>query len=98
MKTHFVINKPNSIFIKFFIVSAHREENVDAPENFHDMIETLNALAEKYNYPVIVSTHPRTRKSLEELNLTNLNKNIQFSKPFGFCDYTIGNFFITYSS
>lgn len=72
---------------KFFIVSAHREENVDAPENFHDMIETLNALAEKYNYPVIVSTHPRTRKSLEELNLTNLNKNIQLSKPFGFCDY-----------
>jgi UDP-N-acetylglucosamine 2-epimerase (non-hydrolysing) len=72
---------------KFFIVSAHREENVDSPENFHDMIETLNALAEKYNYPVIVSTHPRTRKSLEELNLTNLNKNIQFSKPFGFCDY-----------
>ncbi len=72
---------------KFFIISAHREENVDSSENFHDMIETLNALAEKYNYPVIVSTHPRTRKSLEELNLTNLNQNIQFSKPFGFCDY-----------
>ncbi len=72
---------------KFFIVSAHREENIDASENFHDTIETLNAIAKKYNYPVIVSTHPRTRKSLEGLNLTNLNKNIQFSKPFGFCDY-----------
>ena len=72
---------------KFFIVSAHREENVDTPENLIDMVETLNALAEQYNYPVIVSTHPRTRKRLDELNLGKLNSNIQFLKPFGFCDY-----------
>ncbi len=72
---------------KFFIVSAHREENVDTPQNLIDMLETLNALAEQYNYPVIVSTHPRTRKRLDELNLGKLNPNIQFLKPFGFCDY-----------
>jgi UDP-N-acetylglucosamine 2-epimerase len=72
---------------KYFIVSAHREENVDSPQNLIDMVETLNALAEKYNYPVIVSTHPRTRKRLDELNPRKLNSNIQFIKPFGFCDY-----------
>jgi len=72
---------------KFFIVSAHREENVDSPENLVDLIETLNALAECYDLPIVVSTHPRTRKRLDELDSFNLNKNIQFLKPFGFCDY-----------
>jgi UDP-N-acetylglucosamine 2-epimerase len=72
---------------KFFIVSAHREENVDTPANLHDLVETLNALAEKYQYPVIVSTHPRTRKRLDELMLGDLNPLIQFAKPFGFFDY-----------
>jgi UDP-N-acetylglucosamine 2-epimerase len=72
---------------KFFIVSAHREENVDTPQNLRDMVETLNALAETYNCPVIVSTHPRTRKRLDALELGKLNSHIQFLKPFGFCDY-----------
>lgn len=72
---------------KFFIVSAHREENVDTPQNLLDMVETLNTLAETYNYPVIVSTHPRTRKRLDALDLGKLNPHIQFLKPFGFCDY-----------
>lgn len=72
---------------KFFIVSAHREENVDTPQNMLDMVETLNALAEAYNYPVIVSTHPRTRKRLDTMELGKLNPHIQFLKPFGFCDY-----------
>lgn len=72
---------------KFFIVSAHREENVDNPQNIIDMVETLNAVADQYNYPVIVSTHPRTRKRLDELKIHKLNPNIQFLKPFGFCDY-----------
>jgi UDP-N-acetylglucosamine 2-epimerase (non-hydrolysing) len=71
----------------FFIVSAHREENVDTPKNLLDMVDALNAIAEEYNYPVIVSTHPRTRKRLDALKLGELNKNIQFLKPFGFCDY-----------
>jgi UDP-N-acetylglucosamine 2-epimerase (non-hydrolysing) len=72
---------------RYFIVSAHREENVDSPENLADMVETLNALAAQYEVPVIVSTHPRTQKRLDALNLSNLNKRIQFLKPFGFCDY-----------
>lgn len=71
----------------YFIVSAHREENVDTPQNLLDMLETLNALAEVYDCPVIVSTHPRTRKRLDALELGNLNAHIQFLKPFGFCDY-----------
>ncbi len=72
---------------KFFIVSAHREENVDTPANLRDLVETLNALAEAYGYPIIVSTHPRTRKRLDALELEKLNQHIQFLKPFGFCDY-----------
>jgi UDP-N-acetylglucosamine 2-epimerase len=72
---------------KFFVVSAHREENIDSPENMLDMVETLNALAEKYNYPIIVSTHPRTRKRLDSMELCKLNPLTQFLKPFGFCDY-----------
>jgi len=72
---------------KFFIVSAHREENVDSIQNLHDMVETLNALADSYSYPVIVSTHPRTRKRLDAMDLGKLNSKIQFLKPFGFCDY-----------
>jgi UDP-N-acetylglucosamine 2-epimerase (non-hydrolysing) len=72
---------------KFFIVSAHREENVDTPQNMLDMVETLNALAEQYDFPVIVSTHPRTQKRLDAMDLGKLNPHIRFLKPFGFCDY-----------
>jgi len=72
---------------EFFLVSAHREENVDTPQNLLDLIETLNALAETYHYPVVVSTHPRTRKCLDALDLGKLNSHIRFLKPFGFCDY-----------
>ncbi len=72
---------------KFFIVSAHREENLDSPENMQNLLETLNALADTYKCPVIVSTHPRTRKRLDSMGLETLNPHIQFLKPFGFCDY-----------
>lgn len=72
---------------QYFIVSAHREENVDTPQNLLDLVDTLNALAQTYGHPVIVSTHPRTRKRLDALELGQLNPNIQFLKPFGFCDY-----------
>lgn len=72
---------------RFFVVSAHREENVDRPENLLDLMETLNALAEAHDVPVIVSTHPRTRKRLEALSGVQFDHRIQFMKPFGFCDY-----------
>jgi UDP-N-acetylglucosamine 2-epimerase (non-hydrolysing) len=71
----------------FFIVSAHREENIDSPQNMTDMVETLNALAEQYDMPVIVSTHPRTKKRIDGMELGKLNPHIKFLKPFGFCDY-----------
>ncbi len=72
---------------KFFVVSAHREENVDTPQNLRDLVETLNLLAATYSYPVIVSTHPRTRKRLDSLGLTDINPLIDFAKPFGFFDF-----------
>ncbi len=72
---------------RYFIVSAHREENVDSPDNLRDMVDTLNALAATYDVPVIVSTHPRTQKRLDALDLGALDSRIRFLKPFGFCDY-----------
>lgn len=82
-----VLSRMNLTANKFFIVSAHREENVDSPENMSNMVETLNALADVYDFPVIVSTHPRTKKRLDSMQLGELNPYIQFLKPFGFCDY-----------
>jgi UDP-N-acetylglucosamine 2-epimerase len=72
---------------KYFLVSAHREENVDVPENLRDLLSTLNALAETYGFPVLVSTHPRTRKRLDALDAGPINPLVQFAKPFGFFDY-----------
>lgn len=72
---------------RYFIVSAHREENVDTPDNLRDLMQTLDALAKQYDVPVIVSTHPRTQKRLDALNLGPMDPRIQFLKPFGFYDY-----------
>ena len=73
---------------KYFIVSIHREENVDYPENLKKLVDSLNALAEKYNYPVIVSTHPRTQKRLDDIkNEIELNPLVKYMKPMGFFDY-----------
>lgn len=72
---------------KYFLVSVHREENVDYPDNLMRIGLVLNTLAEKYQYPIIVSTHPRTRKRLEMLEGFGFNPLIQFLKPFGFSDY-----------
>ena len=71
----------------YFVVSTHREENVDSPENLRKIIAVLNQLAENYNVPVIVSTHPRTRKRMEQLSDINLDSRVQYLKPFGFLDY-----------
>jgi len=72
---------------KFFLVSVHREENVDNPLNLRKVVAILNSLAETYGMPVIVSTHPRTRKRLEEADGLVVDPLIQFLKPFGFLDY-----------
>jgi UDP-N-acetyl-L-fucosamine synthase len=71
----------------FFVVSAHREENIDSSENMRDMIKTLNGLAHEYKIPVIVSTHPRTKKMLDAMEIGRLDPLIQFLKPFSFSDY-----------
>jgi UDP-N-acetyl-L-fucosamine synthase len=72
---------------KFFVVSTHREENVDNPANLDKILNVLNILANDYGLPVIVSTHPRTRKRLELIPGKEINPLIQFLKPFGFLDY-----------
>ena len=72
---------------KYFLISFHREENVDNPENLNKILTILNHIAETYNLPIIVSTHPRTRKQLELLSKIKPNYLIQFLKPFGFIDY-----------
>lgn len=71
----------------YFVLSVHREENVDNEENFRDLLGSVNALAEKYGRAVIVSTHPRTRKKIEELGISGLDKRISLLKPLGFYDY-----------
>jgi UDP-N-acetylglucosamine 2-epimerase (non-hydrolysing) len=71
----------------YFVVSTHREENVDNPKNLKKILFILNRLAEDYNVPVIVSTHPRTRKRMETIPEIRMNPLIQFLKPFGFTDY-----------
>lgn len=71
---------------KFILVSAHREENIDNDENFKSLTDALNAIAEKYDMPVIYSTHPRSWKRIEAMNI-KFHKNIQQLKPFGFYDY-----------
>lgn len=71
----------------YFIVSMHREENVDDPAALNDFLITLNGLAQKYHWPVIVSTHPRTRKKIQALGSIMLDPLVTFSPPFGFFDY-----------
>lgn len=75
----------------YFIISAHREENVDSKENLLDLLNSLNAIAEKYNKKIIFSTHPRTRLRIDALLSENshlvFDKRIEFMKPFGFFDY-----------
>ena len=92
-----VLNRLNLEKGKYFVVSAHREENISNDKTFFGLLASLNRIAETYGYPVIVSTHPRTRKRLEQLNphesaesvpsAFHLNKLIQWQKPLGFSDY-----------
>lgn len=70
----------------FFVVSAHREENVDSDKNFLNLVESLNSIAETYQLPVIVSTHPRTQKRVDAMGVT-FNPLVQLLKPLGFKDY-----------
>ncbi|WP_271783965.1 non-hydrolyzing UDP-N-acetylglucosamine 2-epimerase [Aquimarina algiphila] len=81
-----VLEKLNLEKHKYFVVSSHREENISNPKNFKGLINSLNQIAEKYDYPIIVSTHPRTRNMLDNKEFET-HENIQFLKPLGFSDY-----------
>lgn len=87
IKASDILNQLSLTSQGYFIVSLHREENVDSSARLRSLAETLNALAARYDMPVIVSTHPRTRKRLELLQDVPLNPRVQYLKPFGFHDY-----------
>ncbi len=84
-----ILEKSNLEKNNYFVVSIHREENVDNQENLEQILKTLNQIAEIYQLPIIISTHPRTRKRLESLHLSPITHNslLHFHKPFGFIDY-----------
>ncbi len=81
-----ILNELELIEGRYFVVSAHREENISSEKNFMNLVDSLNAVAEKYEMPVIVSTHPRTRKMIEAKNVV-FNQLIKTIKPLGFNDY-----------
>jgi len=81
-----VLTKLNLEEGKFFVVSSHREENINSEKNFRGLMESLNAIAEKYQYPIIVSTHPRTKNMIDKMQI-EMRHEIQFLKPLGFHDY-----------
>tara|TARA_B110000967_G_C18873387_1_gene556772 strand:- start:1075 stop:2211 length:1137 start_codon:yes stop_codon:yes gene_type:complete len=71
----------------YIVMSIHREENVDSPKNFSDLLESIDELTKKYNMPIIISTHPRTKQKLKDIGYQNKNSLIRFSKPYGFHEY-----------
>ena len=81
-----VLSRLNLEERKYFVVSTHREENINSEKNFNGLIESLNAIAEKFGYPIIVSTHPRTRNMIDKKQIS-VRPEIQFLKPLGFHDY-----------
>jgi len=72
---------------KYMLMSIHREENVDSEKNFSDLLESIEVMSEVYGLPIVISTHPRTRKKLEDISYETKNSLIRFSKPYGFHEY-----------
>jgi UDP-N-acetylglucosamine 2-epimerase (non-hydrolysing) len=81
-----ILSRLNLLKYKYFVVSAHREENINNHSNFKGLVNSLNLVSEKFDLPVIESTHPRTRKMIDTEGLS-LHKNIHLLKPLGFNDY-----------
>lgn len=81
-----VLNRLNLEEGKYFVVSSHREENINSEKNFKGLMDSLNLIAERYGYPIIVSTHPRTRLMIEKKQI-QMRPEVQFLKPLGFNDY-----------
>jgi len=72
---------------KYIIMSVHREENVDSPKNFNNLLDSIEVITNKYRMPIIISTHPRTKKKLEDIKYEKKNILLKFSKPYGFIEY-----------
>lgn len=87
IKNSDILKKEGLTSEEYFILSTHREENIDSPENFTNLLQSIEVIIETYKLPVIISTHPRTRKKLESIGYSNKKSLIRFSKPFGFADY-----------
>ena len=86
IKASDIVRRLNLTEQNYFLVSAHREENISSEENFTDLVDTLNTIAKTYGLPILVSTHPRTRKMIEAKQIV-FDPLIQLSKPLGFIDY-----------
>ena len=82
-----ILEKENLTKKGYIVMSIHREENVDSPKNFDDLLESINELTVKFKMPIIISTHPRTRKKLKEIGYENKNPLVRFSNPYGFHEY-----------
>lgn len=82
-----ILNKMNLKSRGYFVISAHREENIDSDKNFHDFLLSLEAISRRFQKQIIVSTHPRTMKRLENANYQSTTPLLSFSKPLGFYDY-----------
>ena len=87
IKSSDILDKEGLKAQHYIVMSIHREENVDSPSNFSDLLASIEALDDKYGLPIIISTHPRTRKKLDDIGYKNKSKLIRFSKPYGFHDY-----------
>ena len=87
IKSSDILKKENLKSKKYFVMSVHREENLDSARNLNDLLDTIYELTKEYKLPIIISTHPRTRKKLEEVDYQNKNPLIKFSKPYGFHEY-----------
>ncbi|MCJ8238714.1 non-hydrolyzing UDP-N-acetylglucosamine 2-epimerase [Peteryoungia algae] len=82
-----ILSRLDLVRNRYFVVSLHREENVDSADKLSQLIDTLNAIAAHYDLPVILSTHPRTRKRIDALSDSTIDQRVKFLRPFGFSDY-----------
>ena len=87
IKSSDILVKENLKSKEYFIMSIHREENIDNKENFAELLSSINEIERVFKLPIIISTHPRTEKKLKNINYQNISDKIKFAKPYGFHDY-----------